>query len=1709
MWRIGGILLLLVVAIRAQEIGCPLVDTPPKVDGKADEEAWKLATPTAIETRDRVHPAYTEKWSGPDDLSAQVRAVRSNVDLFLLVEVRDDVLMHESGRRFWIGDSIEVFLDNDLIGDPGEERYSDDDRQLFLLPFYDGVKWSVVSRGPGMPYPSGGLAGIEVAHTTREGGYLLEARIPLGPLGDVRPDDKGAIGFDVALNDVDTAGAEMTETYMTLSGRQELYTDPTRFARLMIGPLEDETFPETDVTLFPFAPLQMFWGLMGVAVLSLLVRGAARRLSQRGRKSLFVLCGVSVAVAVLLSFVPALVDRADRSNATVRWSAEIDSVTAAARSYLDLDSGSEEHRAERLRLLLERGKVRIRPRYRFHTLPLTPPEKRERVRYGIRLEPGESRTFELDDRPAPATLHARLAVPDQGDRTLEGTVAATMSVGFADQTDLSATAPVAAAIDLPLVLGTRAGAGMTELRVKNEMRFASLVIDAVEAEEPTGERSTVPLTTRTPTGVPFDIWQGRPNGFIVPLRNGDDAIIPVRGVAGHRLWLAGRPIGAYPATPYGQDAVSIKVVYEGEVAGRKLVLRNGLDLKDSSLLFALTGAERLRIAMEWESGGGLPEAYTLHSIVLDPDRPVGRIEIAELGVLAGYNFAAATIGQRAAAAPSADSGLVLEGDRLSVRDPIHEGWSRLDFAVRTRQGRQFGSVSPDRAQARIDTELGTVVIGLPQANWAATLLGRSDVFYAIAALGAAFATVLAGGALLTRARYLRMKMLVALGTATIVPLLFLVIGLSTQLNRSAEAELRTTTEADLLGLSERVLGWRARVWAAAGRLRDTLEPVRTQGGPALASLLDQQRRARYSEGLLLRVPGLDPADGSRFANRNLIDATRGSGLSYSPWDGLMAIGVARAPGRRRYLVAAPAEVMLGGAPTEDVVGIIYAPDGTPLASTKGDPGSLNTPGRRRDVARLADELERGERSTYSADSPLFGQSWASAHQLLREGGRTVGVLGVYRARAPTERVKAGLLRTLLGSGLAALLLVVLAGSMLVEGVTWRLSRVTRAAQSLARGDLESRVPEEAEDEVGDLARSFNAMADALDGRVQQLSDLHHGLQQLATALDRGEAARIGAELIGRATGANHVTVAGFDPATEALETLHRLGDPAPLGDSLPRDGAAQQAIARGSPVRAEGGIFAPLLAADRVVGLAVATPADTDADLDFVDSIARPVGIALENARLFSASVTDELTGLYTEPHIRQRLAEGVDHAAATSRPLSLLRVGVANLPEIRRAHGPRTAARLAAECAETMRRILPARAIGAHRGEGEFVFLLQECAAEEAEARLDQAIDALQRAQPEGLAPRYHRQRVTYPEDGTSSAMLLDRLLQDADAAAAPDGGGELALRVPEHLALVLGESPAMRATLEVVARVAPTTATVLLSGETGAGKEVIADLIQANSDRVQKPYVKVNCAAIPENLVESELFGHEKGAFTGADRQRRGRFETADMGTLFLDEIGDLPLAMQVKLLRVLQERRFTRVGGTEPIAVDVRILAATNRDLALAVRDGSFREDLYHRLHVIELRVPPLRERRDDIARLVEHFRQQFNRSHSLDVAAFRPDAQDALYRYPWPGNVRQLRNVIERSMLMSGGPAVERHHLDLPGAEDEAAPAAAPGTPSGLTPRQERILNRAREQGGITNREIVDSEEVSARTALRELQTLVARGLLTRVGRRRGAVYRPTT
>jgi Nif-specific regulatory protein len=242
-----------------------------------------------------------------------------------------------------------------------------------------------------------------------------------------------------------------------------------------------------------------------------------------------------------------------------------------------------------------------------------------------------------------------------------------------------------------------------------------------------------------------------------------------------------------------------------------------------------------------------------------------------------------------------------------------------------------------------------------------------------------------------------------------------------------------------------------------------------------------------------------------------------------------------------------------------------------------------------------------------------------------------------------------------------------------------------------------------------------------------------------------------------------------------------------------------------------------------------------------------------------------------------------------------------------------------------------------------------------------------------------------------------------------------------------IIGNSGPMRLVYEQVAQVAPTNTTVLIRGESGTGKELIAHSIHYNSPRSRKPFIKVSVAALPDTLIESELFGYEKGAFTGAQSRKKGRFELAEGGTLFLDEIGDLNLSTQVKLLRVLQEREFERLGGIETIKVNVRLIAATNKDLEKAISEGTFREDLYYRLNVFTIFVPPLRERKSDVLQLADHFLEKFAREHNKHIKRISTPAIDMLTAYHWPGNVRELENCVERSVLVCDGQVVHGHHL----------------------------------------------------------------------------------
>jgi formate hydrogenlyase transcriptional activator len=315
--------------------------------------------------------------------------------------------------------------------------------------------------------------------------------------------------------------------------------------------------------------------------------------------------------------------------------------------------------------------------------------------------------------------------------------------------------------------------------------------------------------------------------------------------------------------------------------------------------------------------------------------------------------------------------------------------------------------------------------------------------------------------------------------------------------------------------------------------------------------------------------------------------------------------------------------------------------------------------------------------------------------------------------------------------------------------------------------------------------------------------------------------------------------------------------------------------------------------------------------------------------------------------------------------------------------------------------------------------------------------------------------------------------------AAVARFGSGDRD-RNPRRFEQIIGNSPALEAVLKQVERVAPTDSTVLIQGETGTGKELIARAIHNLSARCGCPFIKLNCAAIPFDLLESEIFGHERGAFTGAIAQKIGRFELADKGTLFLDEVGDIPPALQPKLLRVLQEQEFERLGSNRTHQVDVRLVAATNRDLADMMKRSEFRSDLYYRLNVFPIPLPPLRARREDITALVEHFVEIYARRMDKQIEHIPPETMSALISYQWPGNIRELQNLIERSVILTSGSV-----LYPPLASLKSAPEAEP-------------------LGAIT---LEDAERDHIRKTLEQTRWVVAgpNGAAARLGIKRSTLY----
>jgi DNA-binding NtrC family response regulator len=326
----------------------------------------------------------------------------------------------------------------------------------------------------------------------------------------------------------------------------------------------------------------------------------------------------------------------------------------------------------------------------------------------------------------------------------------------------------------------------------------------------------------------------------------------------------------------------------------------------------------------------------------------------------------------------------------------------------------------------------------------------------------------------------------------------------------------------------------------------------------------------------------------------------------------------------------------------------------------------------------------------------------------------------------------------------------------------------------------------------------------------------------------------------------------------------------------------------------------------------------------------------------------------------------------------------------------------------------------------------------------------------------------LTKPLNFDELLVVLDKVFEQQDLRRETR---QLRQRVRDRVAPnnIVGDSPPMQRVFEIVDQVAPSRATVMITGESGTGKELVANAIHQRSPRANGPFIKLHCAALAESLLESELFGHERGSFTGAMARKDGRFQLADGGTLFLDEIGEISPSIQVKLLRFLQEHEFERVGGTQTIRVDVRVIAATNRNLTEEVAKGRFREDLFYRLNVVALEMPPLRERRSDVPPLARFFLERYAKDNGKPIEGFSPEALELLTAYDWPGNVRELENAIERAVVLAGGPVLEARQLP-PNVRPRLAPAGMPVIPGATMADLERyaILETLKSTGGSTSK-----------------------------------------
>ncbi|MGE3878112.1 MAG: sigma 54-interacting transcriptional regulator [Planctomycetota bacterium] len=960
---------------------------------------------------------------------------------------------------------------------------------------------------------------------------------------------------------------------------------------------------------------------------------------------------------------------------------------------------------------------------------------------------------------------------------------------------------------------------------------------------------------------------------------------------------------------------------------------------------------------------------------------------------------------------------------------------------------------------------------------------------------------------------LRVRLVAVLSLASVVPLLVLAVVLVRVVEGDHEQKQREQLQGAIgrfdqqLAEQRRTLGASCEAW-----LGDLANAVRTRGldavgvggealREALTPILESQVPPAWSAAAGLEFEYSPPASESARAPvalfvgaesmRSLDIQLRSETGIYVGW-GVPILGVRRtlelpSGGVCALSVARRIDGALLANLAQDRTAVLCDLRGYPLAASASEAAE-----RDRVLAHARQPRVMAARETIAGEAagrpgPVIARSvdalgqWIGAYGVVFDVQNTpralFGVLGVDEpatlplaiGRVPARAFFAAV------AGLLVLIAVFL-GFVVTNRISRPIERIERGAQALRRGDLDVQVESEEGGQIGRLTDTFNSMARELRARIDDLRLLNRGVQTLASRLDLGEVVNASVTFCMRHSSADDVRILLHDQAEDRIDVLggsvavglerseftdtlfSALGPISVVGRSVPA--ALSDTLGRDRSI-----VALPMRLGGRPRGvllLVFASPRPAEIDLDLLTTIATQTAAATENARLYQLAVEDVRTGALRPEYFTIRLGEEIARAERRGHVVALGGLRIADAEQARSV-GARLVGTALERLVQLLRNELGADAMVTRASDFELRVAVRGVARETLADVIARAIGKL--ADPSERLPAvlstlsWRHASLGYPRDAASTEFLIDALSasltgqsQETKVVARDVGGN-----------IVLG-SPAMESVLRLLERIAPSDLPVLLCGETGTGKEVLADLVHRWSRRASGPLVKVHCAALPESLLASELFGHEKGAFTGATDRKLGRFEQAHGGTIFLDEIGEISLDVQVKLLRVLQEHEIERVGGSGTIAIDVRVLAATHRDLEAMVRGGTFREDLYYRLQGVLVRVPPLRERRAEIPALVEHFRREAVAAGQTTVEGLTPDALDELYRRDWRGNVRELRNTVLRAMVLARGPRVTRADLHgieptLAETQPESLATGAAGQASVGQPAVERLEDRA--------------------------------------------------